>query len=212
MSKSAKKSILKKISLPRLVLLIFFVMTNTFAWFIYSTKIDSSISVHVKAWNIMFQAGQDTVTDIVDIDVESIYPGMSNYSYTIDAYNQSEVPASLSYQVLEARILNTTYISVEGRAERGQDPVEGDLTSAQLITKLANDYPFSITTGVSNTTMVAETGQETYSFGVIWPYEQGNDALDTTWGINAANYKESNPTNSSIALRIKIIITQNPTS
>ena len=87
-----------------------------------------------------------------------------------------------------------------------------DLTSAQLITKLANDYPFSITAGVSNTTMVAETGQETYSFGVTWPYEQGNDALDTTWGINAADYKANYPSNSSISLRIKIIITQTPTS
>ena len=35
---------LKKIRPTRLVILLFFVISNTFAWFIYATKIDNDVS------------------------------------------------------------------------------------------------------------------------------------------------------------------------
>ena len=48
-----------KVSPHRIVFLIILLAGNTFAWFIYSTKVDSNISVHVKAWDVVFQAGDD---------------------------------------------------------------------------------------------------------------------------------------------------------
>ena len=83
------------------------------------------------------------------------------------------------------------------------------MTSDQLITKLANDYPFTISFDMSSDTIELGDGEEAYIIGVVWPYENNNDELDTEWGINAARYKESNPSNSSIALKVKIMITQN---
>lgn len=209
MTKEKIKNIIKKIRPSRIMFLIILVLANTFAWFIYATKIDSNIQVHVKAWNVIFEAGENQVTDTVNINVESIFPGMDDYEYSISAYNRSEVSASLSYQILEANILGTSYITEEGRAERGEEANETDLSSIELEEKLYNDYPFQISLNVSNTTIAMGTGRENYTLGVVWPYENNNDAIDTEWGIAAYNYKRSNPDKSSITLRIKIIITQN---
>ena len=202
-----KKNIFKP---SRLIFLIVLIASNTFAWFIYATKIDSSVSVHVKAWNVLFEAGDSEVTDTVNLVVDSIYPGMEDYEYQITAYNRSEVNASLSYVLLGARILDQEYTTVEGRNELGLEPVEGDLTSAQLQQKLLDDYPFQISIATSSDTIEQGDGRAYYNFGVVWPYENNQDTLDTEWGIAAYNYKESNPDDSSITLRVKIIITQNP--
>ena len=201
----------KKIITPsRLIILILLFVGNTFAWFIYATKIDNSISVHVKAWNVVFEAGDNTVTDTVNLNVDNIYPGMEDYEYEIKAYNRSEVNASLSYKILEARIFDNLYITADGRIERKEEILPGDFTSDLLKQRLLNDYPFKISIDISNPFIDPETGEEKYTFKVVWPYESNDDELDTQWGINAATYKKNNPSNSSIALKIKIIITQLP--
>ena len=194
----------------RIVFLIVLVAANTFAWFIYATRIDTNVSVHVKSWNIVFEADDTEVTDVVNLQVDSVYPGMQDYIYDITAYNMSEVAANLSYKILEANILGTQYITVEGRGERGEQVQATDLTSSQLETQLASNYPFSISISISNNTINQTNGYEQYTFSVVWPYENNNDSADTSWGIAAYNYKESNPTSSSITLKIKIVITQNP--
>ena len=210
MKKNKEKiiSIIKKVKPSRLMFLIVLIMANTFAWFIYATRIDSSISVHVKSWNVIFEAGENTVTDNVSINVGDIYPGMDDYEYSITAYNQSEVAANLSYKILEARILNTTYITTEGRGERGETVLATDPTSLELEEMLYNDYPFQISLNTSSNTIDMEDGEEDFTLEVTWPYENNDDATDTTWGIAAYNYKESNPSLPSIAIRVKIIITQ----
>lgn len=200
---------IKKIRLTRLLILLFFIISNTFAWFIYATKIDNDISVHVKSWNVVFEAGENQVTESVDLIVGDIYPGMSNYTYEIDAYNNSEVSATLSYEILEANVLGTEYISTIGRVARGEEANASDLTSSQLESLLANDFPFSITFSISNAVIVKDDGQETYTLSVIWPYEQDDDETDTYWGTRAAYFKESNPDSPSISIKAKITITQN---
>ena len=121
MKQMKKKNKKAKIITPgRIFILIMLVMANSFAWFIYATKINGEVSGHVRAWNIVFEAGDTQVTDIVNIDVASIYPGMTNYLYNLSIYNHSDVGASITYKVLEARILNDTYVTTEGRQEYSQ--------------------------------------------------------------------------------------------
>ena len=203
------KKVLKQIGPLRLIFFIILLAGNTFAWFIYTTKVDTSVSVHVKSWNVTFQAAESEVSSSLNIDVGDIYPGMEDYEYTVTAYNRSEVSASLSYTVLEATILGTQYLTVEGRAEAGEDPVATDLTGAQLLTKLANDYPFTITFGITGSNLNAGNGAEDCTLTVEWPYEQNDDEEDTYWGIQAAQYKEAHPNLPSITMRIKLVITQN---
>lgn len=206
MNNKKKDRILKY---SRLIFIIVLLASNTFAWFIYATKIDNRVQVHVKAWNVVFEAGDTAIENTVNVSVENVYPGMEDYEYQIKAYNRSEVSASMSYQLLEARILNDEYITVEGRTSRGESAVATDLTSQELMNRLTNNYPFSITIATSSGTIDSEDGEETYTLSLVWPYESGNDELDTQWGINAAAYKEAHPTDSSIALKLKVIITQN---
>lgn len=203
-----KKKKLSKLAIARLLILIVLVASNTFAWFIYITRIDNSISVHVKAWDVVFQDGDEEITSTLDLDVEDLYPGMQNYLYEISAFNRSEVAAILSFQILEVTILDTSYITVEGREALGQQPVLTDLTSTQMQTKLEGDYPFSISISTTNVTIDEEDGFEKYRISAIWPYEGGHDALDTSWGIQAAQFKEDYPDEPSISLKIKITITQ----
>lgn len=200
---------LKKIKPTRLIILLFFIISNTFAWFIYATKIDNDISVHVKSWDVVFEAGENQITEPVDLIVGDIYPGMSNYTYEINAYNNSEVSATLSYDLLEANILGTEYVTTIGRALRGEAANANDLTSSELESLLANDFPFSITFSISNTTISKDDGKETYTLSVIWPYEQEDDEADTYWGTRAAYFKESNSDSPSISIKAKITITQN---
>ena len=204
---SKKKKIFKS---SRLIFLIVLLASNTLAWFIYATKVDSNVSVHVRAWNVLFEAGDHEVTNNVSVTVDSIYPGMEDYEYEIKAYNRSEVSASLSYQVLSARILDTEYMTTTYREMLGQDPVATDLTPAQLESKLANDFPFSIDISTTSGTISMENGIEKYILSVTWPYESGHDDIDTEWGIDAYDYKEDYPSSPSIALLVKITITQNP--
>lgn len=209
--KNIQKEKVKKKKNPlmiRLVILIVFISANTFAWFIYMTRVDNNVSVHVKAWDVVFQAGQNNVTNVINVDVSDIYPGMTNYTYQISALNRSEVNAVLTYKILEANILGTNYITREGRAERGETPLATDLTSSQLETSLVTDYPFTISFNLSASAIESESGNENYSINVVWPYESGDDEEDTRWGVQASDYKKSHPSNPSITLKVKLSVTQ----
>ena len=198
----------RKISLVRIIFLIFLVLSNTLAWFIYVTRIDNSVSVHVKSWDVVFQDGENEISTTLDILVDNIYPGMEDFHYDISAYNKSEVSAYLTYKILEADIFGTSYITKEGREERKEEEQEGDMSSAELEEKFKNDYPFSLTIGVSNTHISEENGMEEYHVNLVWPYEGKSDEEDTRWGINAANYHKNNPGKPGMVLKIKISITQ----
>ena len=204
-NKKKKKLIIKP---SRLIILIVLVAANTFAWFIYATKVDTGVDVHVKAWNVVFEAGDNQITNQVSIDVDSVYPGMDDYEYTISAYNNSEVSANFTYQILQARVLDDVYITQEQRTALGQQIQQDDLTSAQLESKLANDYPFSITISLSDSVISLGNGQEDFVLEVEWPYESNQDDVDTAWGIAAYDFKEDNPTLPSISISIKLTITQ----
>lgn len=203
------KKKLKVLKPSRIIFLIVLLASNTFAWFIYATKVDTNVSVHVRAWNVVFEAGENEVTNTVNVPVSAIYPGMENFTYDINAYNRSEVDATLTYQVLSANILGTEIISKEEKRARGLpvDEVE-DVSAVQLEEMLQNSYPFSITVSTSSNTISLGNGVETFNFSVVWPYESNNDELDTYWGSLAYQYKESNPSSPSITLKIKITITQ----
>lgn len=134
---------------------------------------------------------------------------MDNYHYDVKAYNRSEMSATLSYEIIEVRLLNNTMISKQGRAYYNQPVENDDMESTELESKLNNDYPFSLLISKSNDNIPAENGIEKVNFDLTWPYENNNDELDTEWGINANSYKKSNPNSPTIAIKIKIIITQN---
>ena len=137
---------------------------------------------------------------------------MTTYTKSITAYNYSEVAATATYKILSASIMGDEYVTVEGRDETGQTVLETDLTSEELEEQLAEDYPFTITLAITSSSMVAETGSTTYTISIAWPYESGDDELDTEWGTQAYDFKQNHPTSPCIELVVKIYITQTETN
>lgn len=199
----------KKVLKPHhLIILIVLLASNSFAWFIYATKVNNEMSAHVSAWEVLFEAGDSPITDYINVKVDNMYPGMEEFQYELNAYNKSEVGAVLTYTLLEVNLMGEKYISKEGRGERQESEEPNDLTSKELIEKLKNDYPFTFSFFVSSTALDAQIGSATYKINLAWPFESGDDKADTLWGIKAANYKKTHPNSSSIVLKIKIHISQ----
>ena len=190
MDKSKRKKIIKKIKFKTLFLLMITLASNSFAWFIYTTKVSSNISAKVREWNVSFDVNGENVEKTIEINIDSLYPGMTTYTQTLTASNSGEARAQISYEVIRANIL-------------GDDLTGMNYSDIQIINYLRSYYPFSIDFHVSND-IVQSNSEETITISVSWPYESGQDEEDTKWGNLAYTYHSSHPDTPSIDLSIKI--------
>lgn len=174
--------------------LILAITANTFAWFIYSNKISNSINTGVKSWKITFAADGTDLTHNVVFDIDSIYPGMTNYTDEIEIRNSGEMSANIIYELQSVKIFDDTYTN-------------DNYTSEQLISILQNNYPFKVTFTVTHPTI--DIGMSTdFIVNVTWPYESGDDDLDTYWGKKSYDFKNNNPGVNEIEIKVKITATQ----
>lgn len=187
--------IIKTVKLKTLILLIVLLSFNSYAWFIYATKVSSGMNAHITSWNVKFKAGDEDITTNVVFDVDKIYPGMEDQTKTLTAYNEGEMIAQLSYDIKQIRILDATYTASE------------TLTSAEIEELLAN-YPFKLTFSIDNSNLNAENGSATFIILLTWDFESGDDALDTAWGERAYEYNKNNPNSPSIHAEIEVRATQ----
>lgn len=198
-SKNNKEFILfrlvKKVKLKTIILLIIFLSFNSYAWFIYATKVSSGISAHITSWNVRFRAGEEEITTNVVFEVEKIYPGMEPQKKTLTAYNEGEMKALLEYSIKEVRVLGDSY------------RVSNTFTEEQLIEKLA-EYPFKLTFAIDNTNLDAENGSADFDISLTWEFESGNDNLDTYWGEKAYEYNKNHPNTSSIYVEVIVSASQ----
>lgn len=196
-SEKPKNGIIKKyIKLRTLIILLVLLAFNSYAWFIFATKVSGGLSAHVTSWDVTFQVGdQESITN-VEIDVSTIYPGMETYTKVITAKNTGESIANLSYKFDSLTVLGTTYA------------VGDEYTQEQLDSKIANDFPFKITVVIDQTELETINGYGTFIISVEWPYESGDDALDTYWGERSYEYNKLNPTDSSLKLQLTLIAQQ----
>ena len=206
--KSLFKKVIKKIKISHLVVLAVLLAVNSYAWFIYVNTVSSQVDVHVRAWKIDFVDGDDAITNYVDVTVDNVYPGMTTFTKEIEAYNYGELEANITYSVLEANIMGTSYVTQEGKADAGQTVLGTEPTSAQLVNQLANNYPFHITFALSSGSIQAENGVASFTINVSWAYDSGDDEADTTWGVAAYDFIHDNPDTPCITMRIKVYISQ----
>ena len=190
MDKSKRKKLFKKVKLRTIFLLAITLASNSFAWFIYTTKVSSNISAKVREWNVTFDVNGQTVEKTIEINIDSLYPGMESYSQTLTASNSGEARAQITYEVITAKVL-------------GDDLMTLGYTDAEIVNYLRSNYPFSIDFNVSND-IIQSNGEETITISVSWPYESGHDEEDTKWGSLAYTYHQNYPDIPSIDLSIKI--------
>lgn len=188
--------ILKKIKIKNIVILILLIVFNTYAWFIYATKVSSQITVHISSWNVQFSVGEDeSVTNIV-IAVDRIYPGMEAVEKNVTVTNKGEIKAKLSYNIMSLNVLDESY------------KVGENITAEELLNKINTEYPFKINIMKDDAQLLDGTGEGTFKVTVEWPFESGNDALDTEWGNKAYDYYTQNVDTKSVEIELMLIAQQ----
>lgn len=191
------KVLRKRVKLSTLLMLIVTFSSSTFAWFIYATKVDSGITAHVKAWNVLFEVGDDEIEENMHFDVSDLYPGMMTYTDSVSVKNKGETHAELSYEIVSYTIFGVKY-------EVGNS---GILTSDDLKQSLLNDYPFKTAITLSSN-IISPNSTESFSLVVSWTYDSGDDEKDTLWGTKAYDYHELHPDLPSISIELKVVATQ----
>ncbi len=184
----------KRLRRRTLFFLILTLMANTFAWFIYSNRVSNNITTGVKSWKINFKQDGVDIVNNVEFKIDSIYPGMPDYTNSLSITNIGETAANISYEVEEIKILDEFYNS--------------DMYSSNdLITRLKENYPFKMNFSINN--QEVGTGQTSeFTFSLVWPYESGHDEADTYWGKKSAAFKEQYPDKDQIVIKVKIIAGQ----
>lgn len=189
--------IIKKIKIKHLIILILLLSFNTYAWFVFATKVSMGMDVHVSSWNINFKADDQTVGTELSFDVERAYPGMETYTKTLEVTNVGEVPASIQYEIKKVEMFGETF------------EVSETVSSSDLLNKIANEYPFKITMQTSSEIISAQNGKATYSVSMIWPLDSGDDEADTLWGERAYTYYATNANTNCIHIDIEVEAVQN---
>jgi len=188
--------ILKKIKIRNIIILILLLSFNAYAWFIYATKVSSSVSVHISSWNVEFSIGEnETVTNLL-IQVERVYPGMETYEKNVSVKNKGEIKAELDYEIISLKVMDEYY------------KIGENITMDELKNKIETAYPFKINISKDDTLLKQGTGEGLFSVTVEWPFESGNDELDTLWGNKAYEYYSLHPNEKSIEIEIKLTAQQ----
>lgn len=177
-----------------LIFAILLLSVNAYAWFVYVTRVDSSITARVRSWNVMFQVHDNDIASEVTFNVGDIYPGMPDYNDYASIVNTGETSGEAYFVIKSVQIFNDEY-------------TDDDYTSDELLDILNDDYPFEIDISLTNTT-VAPGHTERFNIDITWPYESGDDETDTYWGNVAYNFLQTNPQASCITITAEIRVNQ----
>lgn len=186
----------KYLTLKTLIILVVLLVFNSYAWFVFATKVSGGLTAHVTSWNITFQIGDDETITNVEIDVSKIYPGMETYTKEIKAKNVGESVADLSYQYQSLRVLDEEYT------------VGTNCTQEELNDRILNQYPFKISVTIDKTELETQNGEGLFIIKVEWPYESGDDEKDTYWGEKAYEFYQNNTDKSCLNLKLLLIAEQ----
>ena len=126
------------------------------------------------------------------IEVEHVLPGMEDFEDIIEVTNRGEVGAKLEYTIQSVKIMDEYYEIDE----------ENGITSETLENKMKQDYPFKINIEKEVSNLGAEFGKVTFRITVTWPYESGDDIVDTEWGNKAYEFYKNNPDEKCIEIKM----------
>lgn len=193
--------VFKKVKIKNLIILIFLLIFNTYAWFIYATRVSADLSVHVSSWNVEFVTGQGDIITNIEILVDRIYPGMETFERTIEVHNKGETKAVLDYEIESLKIMDETY---EVNEETG-------LTTQDIENRIKTEYPFKINIEKNDNQLEQGSKDGYFKITVDWPFDSGDDEKDTMWGNKAYEYYSLHPGEKSIELKLQLIATQQAT-
>ena len=112
--------------------------SNSFAWFIYSTKVSNNITAKVRSWHVNFDVSSGSgSSEYIEVNIDSVFPGMEDFYQEVTAVNDGEADARITYEVVSARIFD-------------DDLIQRGLSSSSIIDSFESEYPFVLSIGASN--------------------------------------------------------------
>ena len=177
-----------------LIFAILLLSVNAYAWFVYVTRVDSTITAKVRSWNVMFQVHDNHIASEVTFTVGDIYPGMPDYNDYASIVNTGATGGEAYFTIKSVQIFDNTYTNT-------------NYSQGELIDILTAGYPFVIDISLTNN-VVAPGHTEYFNIDITWPYESGDDALDTYWGNYAYTFLNNHPTSSCISVTAEVRVDQ----
>lgn len=149
----------RKILLIRSVLMLGFLLVfNIFAWFIYISKVNTTLDIHAVSWDVVFSEGGTAVKDVtIALDV---YPGMEEYTHTITVNNSGETAANLYFDTKSVKLFDTEMLT-------------GSMTETQKQQLLATVLPLTIEYDFG-TSVVSQSSTSSFTVTINWPYSGNN--------------------------------------
>lgn len=190
--------ILKKVKIRNMLILILLLIFNTYAWFIYATRVDTDITAHVSSWNVEFKVADQVVTTNLVVAIGRIYPGMDRFEKVVEVHNKGETKAVLNYEIQEFTVMGETFTVDE----------ENGPTTQDIVDKMNTEYPFKIKIEKDDSLISEGTGDGTFTISLDWDFESGDDETDTTWGNKAYEFYSLHPGENSIEIKMTLKATQ----
>ena len=91
-----KRKRLKKINIKKFLIISFYFIMTSFAWFSFSKRLDNEINLDMVSWNVIFSKDNNVITNTENIDLSftNLYPSTSD-SLTIDIQNNGQSPVKI---------------------------------------------------------------------------------------------------------------------
>ena len=218
----------------------FLLVINSFAWFVFVANGNGQINADVIAWDIVF-LDEDSQVEFVEIKLTDLFPGMDPYTKEITIRNQSDLSANFTYEVEELYAFGKKYENEDLVTFLAEDfpfsitfSHDKDIleTGEQLKFTINVDWPFEASEqyyklndlynfvngityyGYNDEVGYYEesvTGDSFYDLIKDGLWVESDDA-DTYWGEESMLFKQEYPEESALYLKLKLIVTQNPTA
>lgn len=191
--------IMKKVKIKNMIILILLLLFNTYAWFIYATRVATDVTAHISSWNVEFVGSEGEITTNLLISIGRIYPGMEKYEKIIEVHNKGETKAELDYSIESFKVMGETFT------------VTGETTKQDLVDKMTTEYPFKINIEKDDTLLSEGTGNGLFKISLNWDFEseaENGDELDTMWGNKAYEFYSLNPGENCIEIEMTLMATQ----
>lgn len=175
-----------------ILIVILLLIVNTYAWFIFNSDVNLAINTQVKSWTIEFKEDGQVLENEVELEIDSIYPGMEEQYKEITIDNKGEVSAELEYKVTAIELF-------------GERKAIGENCTQEEFEEYINTLPFIVDVKLDNDLIEAEGKEANCKITFNWPFgeEEDNtiitekDEIDTKLGIQAYEFN-SLPENKGI--------------
>lgn len=147
----------KKLKKRSIFFILFLFSVNAYAWFVYMSNANLTVSSTVSAWNVTFFDGNSEVIKELDITTDDLYPGMDEYKRELTIKNDSNVGAKFSYEIDKVNLLGTetTYSSED---------------KSYAISLLSNSLPFKTTFSYEKE-LLEKNDSINFKILLNWPFE-----------------------------------------